>query len=192
MVRDDAPDDEMAAQFERIIRRVKQSMNYRGSYSTRDILGALVTRWVQSGEWQRLRELPADQRRIGESVRRFLLDRIGHLRRRGESDAPSPDEIVLPDDATLTEIIELAELRAWMHARIEELERGELDPRIRIRPSEIAQIGAALRLHLAGLTQRQIANELGVSLAVANKRIVDGTNLLVVLQGIEQGIGTQR
>ncbi|HSN29081.1 MAG TPA: hypothetical protein VLT45_22490 [Kofleriaceae bacterium] len=181
----------MAAQFERIIRSVKQSMNYRGSYSTRDILGALVTRWVQSGEWQRLRDLPAGERRIGQSVRRFLLDRIGQIRRRGTSEAQSPDEIVLPDDATLADMVELAELRAWMHARIEELERGELDPRVRIRPAELAQVGAALRLHLAGLTQRQIASELGISLAVANKRIVDGTNLLVVLQGIEQGIGTR-
>ena len=190
-MKDQARDDEMAAQFERIIRRVKQSMNYRGSYSTRDILAALVTRWLQSGEWQRLRELPAGERRIGESVRRFLLDRIGHLRRRGDADALSPDEIVIPDDATLMELVELAEIRAWMHARIAELERGELDSRVRIRPVELSQVGAALRLHLQGLTQRQIAQDLGISLAVANKRIVDGTNLLVVLQGIEQGIGAR-
>ncbi len=51
-------DSQMAAQFERIIRRVKLSMNYRGSYSTRDILGSLVARWIRSGEWQRLRALP--------------------------------------------------------------------------------------------------------------------------------------
>src|SRR5438046_2993449 len=70
------PDDQMAAQFERIIRRVKHSMNYRGSYSTRDILGSLVVRWMHSGEWQRLKHLPPEERRIGESVRRFILDRL--------------------------------------------------------------------------------------------------------------------
>ena len=46
-----------------------------------------------------------------------------------------------------------------------------------------------MRLHLAGRTQRQIATELGISLGLANKRIVEGTNYLIVLQGIEQGIG---
>src|ERR1041384_3395853 len=76
-------DGEMAAQFERVIRRVKQSMNYRGSYSTRDILGSLVARWVGSGEWDRLKEVPPEQRRLGESVRRFILDRFDQLRRRG-------------------------------------------------------------------------------------------------------------
>ena len=35
----------------------------------------------------------------------------------------------------------------------------------------------------------QIAAQLGVSLGAANKRIVEGTNYLVVLQGIEAGIG---
>ena len=53
-----AADTQIADQLERIIRRVKQSMNYRGSYSTRDILGSLVARWVHSGEWERLKELP--------------------------------------------------------------------------------------------------------------------------------------
>ena len=78
------PDVQMAAQFERIIRRVKSSMNYRGSYSTRDILGSLVARWLTSGEWERLKQLPPEERHIGESVRRFILDRLDQLRRRGE------------------------------------------------------------------------------------------------------------
>src|SRR6201991_4964416 len=80
---DVAADDAIAHQLERIIRRVKQSMNYRGSYSTRDILGSLVARWIQSGEWERLKQLPDDQRHLGESVRRFILDRLDQLRRRG-------------------------------------------------------------------------------------------------------------
>jgi hypothetical protein len=80
----DLADDEIALQLERIIRRVKQSMNYRGSYSTRDILGSLVARWIDSGEWQRLKQLPDDQRHLGESVRRFILDRLDQLRRRGK------------------------------------------------------------------------------------------------------------
>ena len=191
-MRNDVPDDEMAAQFERIIRRVKQSMNYRGSYSTRDILSSLVMRWVQSGEWDRLRNLPAGERRIGESVRRFLLDRIDHWRRRGDRSELSPEDVLLPDDDTLTEMIEAAELRAWIYARIAELEQGQLDPRVKIRLTEVGQIGKALRLQLEGYTQRQIASELGVSLAVANKRLADGTNVLIVLQGIEHGVGAPR
>lgn len=182
-------DDQMAAQFERIIRRVKQSMNYRGSYSTRDILGSLVARWLSSGEWQRLRELPPEARRIGESVRRFILDRLDQLRRRGEREELAEEEIVLPDEATLAELVALAELRGWIEARVAELERGELDPRIRIPVARPREVGRALRLHLAGRTQREIASELCVSLGAANKRIVEGTNYLVVLQGIESGLG---
>jgi hypothetical protein len=94
------PDDQMAAQFERIIRRVKHSMNYRGSYSTRDILGSLVARWVTSGEWQRLKQIAPEDRHIGESVRRFILDRLDQVRRRGEHEELVEDEIVLPDEVT--------------------------------------------------------------------------------------------
>jgi hypothetical protein len=182
-------DDQMAAQFERIIRRVKSSMNYRGSYSTRDILGSLVARWLQSGEWDRLKQLPPAERHIGESVRRFILDRIDQLRRRGDHAQMPEDLLAIPDEAMLTEMIEAAELRAWLEARIIELEVGTVDPRVRIPVTNPEQIGRALRLHMAGKTQRQIAGELGISLGAANKRVVEGTNYLVVLQGIEAGLG---
>jgi transcriptional regulator with XRE-family HTH domain len=49
-------------------------------------------------------------------------------------------------------------------------------------------IGRALRLQLQGMTQRQIASELGLSLGAVNKRIADGTSYLVVLQGLEAGL----
>lgn len=179
----------MAAQFERIIRRVKSSMNYRGSYSTRDILGSLVARWLHSGEWQRLKQLPPAERRIGESVRRFILDRIDQLRRRGDPQEMPDDLFVVPDEATLLELIEAAELRAWIEARIGELEIGVVDARVRIPLANPQHVGQALRLHVAGQTQRQIAAELGISLGAANKRILEGTNYLVVLQGIESGLG---
>jgi hypothetical protein len=182
-------DDQMAAQFERIIRRVKQSMNYRGSYSTRDILGSLVVRWMHSGEWQRLKHLPPEERRIGESVRRFILDRLDQVRRRGEREELVEDRIELPDEVELTEMVELAELREWIEARIADLRRGVVDDRILIPISGAVQTGEAMRLHLAGRTQRQIAAELGISLGLAHKRIAEGTNYLIVLQGIEQGIG---
>jgi hypothetical protein len=182
-------DDQMAAQFERIIRRVKSSMNYRGSYSTRDILGSLVARWLQSGEWERLKQLPPPERHIGESVRRFILDRIDSLRRRGDHEDIPEDLLVVPDEALLTEMIEAAELRAWIESRIADLEIGVVDVRVRIPVTNPEQIGRALRLHIAGKTQRQIAAEIGVSLGAANKRILEGTNYLVVLQGIEAGIG---
>jgi hypothetical protein len=178
----------MAAQFERIIRRVKISMTYRGSYSTRDILGSLVARWLQSGEWGRLRQLPPEERHIGESVRRFILDRMDQLRRRGEHEMPD-DLVVVPDDTALIEIIEVAELRAWIQARIGDLEAGIVDPRVRIPIANARVIGRALRLHTTGHTQRQIASELGMSLGGANKRILEGTNYLTVLQGIECGVG---
>ncbi len=183
----DVADREMAAQFERIIRRVKRSMSYRGSYSTQDILASLVTRWLQSGEWERLKQLPAGERHIGESVRRFILDRLDQLRRRGEREELG-DELVIPNDAELEEMIELAELRTWIEQRIGELERGEIDPRVKIPLSAPRDVGRALRLQLEGKTQRQIATELGVSLGLVNKRIAEGTSYLVVVQGIERGL----
>jgi hypothetical protein len=182
-------DDLMAAQFERIIRRVKHSMNYRGSYSTRDILGSLVVRWMHSGEWQRLKLVPPEERRIGESVRRFILDRLDQVRRRGDHEELVEDRIELPDEVALAEMVELAELREWIEARIADLQRGVVDERVLIPVAEAAQTGAAMRLHLGGRTQRQIAAELGISLGLAPTRIAEGTNYLIVLQGIEQGIG---
>jgi|GEM_PF-1287428 len=179
-------DGQMAAQFERIIRRVKQSMNYRGSYSTQDILGSLVARWVHSGEWKRLQGLPPEQRQIGPSVRRFLLDRLDSMRVRGLR--MDIDDLELPDDATLVEQVELADLRGWLEARVAELEQGAPDLRIRIALSDPAQLGRTLRLLLAGNTQRMVAEALGISLGLANKRIVEGTRYLTVLRALEQGI----
>src|SRR5882757_680955 len=115
-----AADTQIADQLERIIRRVKQSMNYRGSYSTRDILGSLVARWVHSGEWERLKELPAEQRKLGESVRRFILDRLDQLRRRGGRETLDGD-LEMPDEQTLIELVELAELRRWIVDRVAQL-----------------------------------------------------------------------
>jgi hypothetical protein len=183
-----AIDTQMADQLERIIRRVKQSMNYRGSYSTRDILGSLVARWIHSGEWERLKELPPEERHLGQSVRRFILDRFDQLRRRGQRTEVEGDEISVPDDQTLVEMIELAELRQWVIGRIAELEREVTDPRVRIPIARPAQVGQILRLYLDGKTQREIATALGVSLGAVNKRIVEGTNYLVLLQTIEHGL----
>ena len=85
-------------------------------------------------------------------------------------------------------MIELAELRAWIEQRIGELERGVVDARCTIKLAAPEEVGRALRLHIAGKTQRQIAEQLGVSLGLVNKRIAEGTSYLVVVQGIEQGL----
>ena len=182
-------DEEIARHLERIIHRVKQSMNYRGSYSTRDILGSLVARWVRSGEWDRLKQVPPDQRHLGESVRRFILDRLDQLRRRGEREELDPAGLVLPDEPQLAELIELAELRLWIAARVVELEAAIVDDRARIPLANPAEVGRVLQLHLAGRSQRQIAERLGISLGLVNKRLAEGTRYLVLLQGIECGLG---
>jgi DNA-directed RNA polymerase specialized sigma24 family protein len=184
----DVVDGEIARQLEHIIRRVKQSMNYRGSYSTRDILGSLVARWVQSGEWERLRQLPRDQRHLGESVRRFLLDRLDQLRRRGKREDLIELSVTLPDDHVLAEMVELAELRAWIAQRVGELVAGAVDARVRVPLADPAQTGRILELHLEGKTQREIAAASGVSLGLVNKRIAEGTSYLAVLQGFECGL----
>lgn len=184
----DATDSQMAEQLERVIRRVKQSMNYQGSYSTRDILGSLVARWVQSGEWVRLKDVPPEQRHVGESVRRFILDRFDQLRRRGHREELDRDQIAIPDEQTLAEMIELAELRQWIADRIGELEQDIVDARVRIPLSRPSQVGQILHLYIAGKTQREIATALGMSLGVVNKRIVEGTNYLVLVQSLELGL----
>lgn len=180
-------DDAIAGHLERIIRRVKRSMNYRGSYSTRDILGSLVARWVQSGEWERLKQLPPEQRHLSQSVRRFILDRFDQLRRRGDH---AEDRLLsLPDDNQLLELVELADMRAWIAARVEDLVAGDVDERVRVPLSNPREIGRVLRLHLSGKTQREIAATIGASLGVVNKRLAEGTSYLVLVQGIEQGLG---
>ncbi|MBX3161355.1 MAG: hypothetical protein KF773_35660 [Deltaproteobacteria bacterium] len=183
---DRTTDADMAAQFERIIRRVKASMSYRGSYSTRDILGALVARWVHSGEWQRLRALPPAERHIGPSVRRFILDRLEQVRGRGEP--VEVDALALPSDDDLVEQVETAELHVWLADRVAELQRGEVDARMRIPLAHPIEVGEVLARALRGFTQRRIAVELDIALGLVNRRIAEGTSYLVVLRGIEEGI----
>jgi len=181
-------DSQLAGHLERIIRRVKQSMRYHGSYSTRDILGSLVARWVSSGEWERLKELPPDQRHLGESVRRFILDRFDQLRRRGKRAELDSESITLPDESDLQELVELAQLRSWIVARVADLRAGTIDPRVRIPLAQPVEVGEILQMHLDGKTQREIAAAVGISLGAVNKRIAEGTGYLVLLQSIEQGL----
>ena len=137
---------------------------------------------------ERLKELPPEERKLGESVRRFILDRFDQLRRRGHREELDKEQIPLPDEQLLSEMVELAELRKWVIDRISDLERGVVDPRVRIPVPRPQQAGQILRLYLDGKTQREIATALGMSLGVVNKRIVEGTNYLVLVQSIEQGL----
>src|SRR5262249_28118486 len=171
MTTDHAADHQLAGHLERIIRRVKQSMNYRGSFSTRDILGSLVARWVGSGEGDRLKELAPEQRKLGESVRRVLLDRFDQLRPRGQRARLDSEAITLPDDADLIEMVELAQLRRWIFDRVADLEANRIDPRVRIPLARAREVGAILRLHLDGKTQREIAASLAMSVGAVNKRL---------------------
>jgi hypothetical protein len=134
-----------------------------------------------------LRALPPDDRHIGESVRRFILDRLTQLRRRGTREELA-SELTLPDDHELAELVELAELRAWIHRQIADLEAGVSDARLKIPLPQPQDIGRALRLHLEGKTQREIALEAGWSLGLVNKRVTEGIRYLAVLHGIECGL----
>lgn len=183
-----AQDARVARQLESVIQRIKRSMRYRGSYSTHDILDSLVVRWVQSGEWERLKQLAPEARHVGESVRRFILDRFAQSRRRGERVDHEPGELALPDDASLVELVADAELRCWIDARISELADGVVDARVRIRIEHPEMLGRMLRQHLDGWSQRQIADAAGTSLGFVNKRLSDGTRYLVLMQSIENGL----
>lgn len=183
---DSSADAAMASQLERVIRRVKLAMSYRGSYSTRDILGALVARWVRSGEWSRLKELPPEERRMSESVRRFILDRFEQLRRRGRYELLDT-ELEVPTDDELSELVAVAELRTWIAARLADLESGVVDGRVRVDVPDPIILGNVLRLHLDGMTQREIARSLSMSLGLVNRRIAIGTAYLAVLHGVECG-----
>ncbi len=88
-------------------------------------------------------------------------------------------------------MIDEAEMRLWIDARIVDLEAGVVDERIKIPVANPEQIGHALRLYVGDNTQRQIAARLGVSVGLVNRRVSDGTNYLVVVQAIEQGVGVQ-
>jgi DNA-directed RNA polymerase specialized sigma24 family protein len=122
-------------------------------------------------------------------VRRFILDRFDQLRRRGHREELSGEAITLPDDVELTELVEVAQMRRWISDRIAELEQGRVDPRVAIPLAQPRQVGEALRRHIGGANQRDIAAALGISLGAVNKRIAQGTSYLIVLQGIEQGLG---
>ncbi len=180
-------DREIADHLERVIRRIKYSMRYRGSFTTSDILDSLVLRWVQSGEWSRLKALPVEERHLGESVRRFILDRLDYLRRRGPHVEIGGAVLAIPDDAALAEAVAGAELRAWIEARIQELERGHVDPRVLLPVPQPVETGQVLRGHLDGCTQRELAERMRMSLGVVHKRLTEGRAYLAVLHDVVEG-----
>lgn len=181
-----ASDQEIAEHLERVIRRIKRSMRYRGSFSTIDILDSLVLRWVQSGEWERLKGLPQAERHLGESVRRFILDRLDQLRRRGRQLDVTDCVVDLPDDETLAEMVAVAELRVWIDARIQDLERGHVDPRVLIPVPQPVDTGRVLRGFVDGRTQRELAATMTMSLGAVNKRLSEGRAYLAVLHDVEE------
>ena len=70
-----------------------------------------------------------------------------------------------------------------------DLEASLVDGRVVIPLSRPAEVGRVLRLHLEGRSQRQIASELEISLGLVNKRLAEGTRYLILLQGLECGLG---
>lgn len=169
------PDDQLIQQIERVVRRVKRALGYHGSHTTNDFLSGLIEKWIKSGEYERLRALPPAERRIGPSVRHFIIDR---LRGRDRENKVPFDDLQLPDDDALAALVEDEIMRLWMSDEIAKLERGELDATIRSRPTFPKESGAVLRLTRDGMTQRQIVDKLGMSLATVNARLADGVRYL--------------
>lgn len=163
-------------------RMVKRSLFYSGSKTTSDFVQGLVTKWIESEEFQRLAGLPRESQKVALSVRRFIIDEIRRrstLKRNGRTELL--ETLELPDDEALEERVAEALAAKRVLEEVARLERGEVNERGRLLLCDAQQTGAVLRLLMDGKTNAEIARHLRVSTGTVSNRFAEGISYLTKL-----------
>lgn len=166
---------ELTTQLQRTVRRIKREINYRGSQLTEDVVSMLLTKWLASGELDRLLALAGDRRSVTHSVRTMLIDVVkkkGSRKRRGFKVAIN-DAMLMSDD-DLYDRVERVQLRRWLHREVGLLENGQLDVSMKVALASPVQTGQILRWCMRGLSYREIAEKMKLSVGTVSNRHASG------------------
>lgn len=152
-----------------MVRRIRRVVGYRGTLDTDDLVNEVIVNMLNGGRLEEvMREKNAGY--LARSVRNAILDALRRRKVRPQGQPQSLlDDVHLPDDSELAELVDIHLMRAFIKSEVDTLQKGGIDDQMIVQPSNPERTGKVLRmLLLEERTQRDVAEAFGLGLATVN------------------------
>jgi DNA-directed RNA polymerase specialized sigma24 family protein len=179
-------DQELRDQVRAFVRKIKRGFRYVGTHGTDDLVNGLILRWLESGEYERLKNLPAGERKIGLSIRRFIIDQLRgrDTRREGRTTLVAQQLLCQSDEEFEARLLDV-EFEHWLHKQLKAFDDGSYH-KLPVSLSNPPEIASVLRLKLLHQrVVRDIATQLGLSIGTVQDRIQEGVGYLAALYSVD-------
>jgi RNA polymerase sigma factor (sigma-70 family) len=170
---------ELFTKIEATMRRVKRALYWGSSRDTADFVQGLLEKWIRTDTYTEMMGKRADELNIYRSARSFVID---HLRKRDalkrSGQTVSVEDSVLPSDEDFREMVFEAETLAFVRKEVENLERGVIREQTKKLLKDRVHTAKVLRKTMDGMTNSDIAKQLGIATGTVSKRLQEGSAYL--------------
>jgi RNA polymerase sigma factor (sigma-70 family) len=170
---------ELFAKIEVTMRRVKRALYWGSSRDTADFVQGLLEKWIRTDTYSEMMGKRVDELNIYRSARSFVID---HLRKRDalkrSGQTVSVEESLLPSDEDFREMVSEAETLAFVRREVDNLERGVIREATRKLLKDHEHTAQVLRKTMDGMTNSDIAKQLGIATGTVSKRLQEGSAYL--------------
>jgi len=170
---------ELFTKIEATMRRVKRALYWGSSRDTADFVQGLLEKCIRTDTYTEMMGKRADELNIYRSARSFVID---HLRKRDalkrSGQTVSVEDSVLPSDEDFREMVFEAETLAFVRKEVENLERGVIREQTKKLLKDRVHTAKVLRKTMDGMTNSDIAKQLGIATGTVSKRLQEGSAYL--------------
>lgn len=170
---------ELFTKIEATMRRVKRALYWGSSRDTADFVQGLLEKWIRTDTYTEMMGKRVDELNIYRSARSFVID---HLRKRDalkrSGHTVSVEDSVLPSDEDFREMVFEAETLAFVRKEVENLERGVIREETKKLLKDRVHTAKVLRKTMDGMTNSDIAKQLGIATGTVSKRLQEGSAYL--------------
>jgi DNA-directed RNA polymerase specialized sigma24 family protein len=173
------PSQERFSKIEATMRRVKRALYWGSSRDTADFVQGLLEKWIRTETYAEMMGKPIDELNIYRSARSFVID---HLRKRDalkrSAHTVPVEDSLLPSDEDFREMVLEAETLAFVRNEVANLERGVVRQETRKLLKDSDHTAKVLRKTMDGMTNSDIAKQLGIATGTVSKRLQEGSAYL--------------
>lgn len=173
------PQVELFAKIDATMRRVKRALYWGSSRDTADFVQGLLEKWIRTDTYSEMMGKRVDDLNIYRSARTFVID---HLRKRDAQKRSAHtvpvEESVLPSEEDFRELVLEAETLAFVRNEVANLERGVIREQTKKLLKDREHTAAVLRKTMDGMTNSDIAKQLGIATGTVSKRLQEGSAYL--------------
>lgn len=170
---------ERFSKIEATMRRVKRALYWGSSRDTADFVQGLLEKWIRTDTYAEMMRKPVDELNIYRSARSFVID---HLRKRDalkrSARTVSVEDTLLPSEEDFREMVLEAETLAFVRQEVANLERGVVREQTRKLLKDSDHTAKVLRKTMDGMTNSDIAKQLGIATGTVSKRLQEGSAYL--------------